>query len=429
MCHAQFHFKVVLRHIQRLNDDRWTKTIIEWRPRHDAFRSRGRPPTMTTSTGEITIIIGDFNAKIGRGVEGDSIGAYGLGERNGRGDRLVQFCVENNLLIANTFFKQHPRRLYTWRSPADREKKIVRNQIDFILLGLSFKRYMKSTRTYPGADIGSDHNPVVLDFRLKRFLRVKREKTAKKIDIALLNNPEKKKEISSKIEKELEMVEVPVREEDVEKTWNYLRTRITNIQEKDIGFTATNKKQEWMTKEILDLMDDRRKQKANPIEYKRLNGIIRKKCREEKEIWMSTKCQEIEQLQAKHRKYQETILRNDNNEIILGVKAKLVRWKEYIETLFNDDSPCFPPPIDHILNEKAPAITKDEVVHAIKAQKSGKATGPDKINVEILKLIADNESRSLDLVTALFNKLYSSSKIPSDWLKSTFVTLPKKPNA
>ncbi|XP_030747669.1 uncharacterized protein LOC115876118 [Sitophilus oryzae] len=263
--------------------------------------------------------------------------------------------------------------------------------------------------------------------------------------IALLNNPEKKKEISSKIENELEMVEVPVREEDVEKTWNDLKTRITNIQEKDIGFTATNKKQEWITQEILDLMDDRRKQKANPIEYKRLNGIIRKKCREEKEIWMSTKCQEIEQLQAKydtfnvhkkvkefthrHRKHQETILRNDNNEIILGVKAKLVRWKEYIETLFNDDRPCSPPPIDHILNEKAPAITKDEVVHAIKAQKSGKATGPDKINVEILKLIADNESRSLDLVTALFNKLYISSKIPSDWLKSTFVTLLKKPNA
>lgn len=133
-----------------------------------------------TKEGEITIIIGDFNAKIGRGVEGDSIGAYGLGERNGRGDRLVQFCVENNLLIANTFFKQHPRRLYTWRSPADREKKIVRNQIDFILLGVSFKRYMKSTRTYPGADIGSDHNPVVLDFRLKRFLRVKREKRQRK---------------------------------------------------------------------------------------------------------------------------------------------------------------------------------------------------------------------------------------------------------
>lgn len=76
-----------------------------------------------TKKGEITMIIEDFNAKVGSGAEGDSIGAYGLGERNSREDRLVQFCVENNLLIANTFFKQHPRRLYTWRSPQTRRKK------------------------------------------------------------------------------------------------------------------------------------------------------------------------------------------------------------------------------------------------------------------------------------------------------------------
>lgn len=100
--------------------------------------------------------------------------------RGAAGDRLVQFCIENSLLFANTFFKQHPRRLYTWRSPADKEEKIIRNQIDFILLSLNFKRYMKPTKTYPGADISSDHNPVVLDFRLKRFLRVKREETSKK---------------------------------------------------------------------------------------------------------------------------------------------------------------------------------------------------------------------------------------------------------
>jgi len=101
-----------------------------------------------------------------------------------------------------------------------------------------------------------------------------------------LNNPEKKREISSKITKELEMVEVSVWEEDVEKTWNDIKTKITNIQEKDIGFTATNKKQEWMKQEILDLMSDRRKYKTKPTEYKRLNGIIRNKCREAKEIWM-----------------------------------------------------------------------------------------------------------------------------------------------
>lgn len=57
-----------------------------------------------TRKGEITIVMGDLNAKIGTGAEGESVGAYGLGERNPSGDRLVQFCNENNLYISNTFF-------------------------------------------------------------------------------------------------------------------------------------------------------------------------------------------------------------------------------------------------------------------------------------------------------------------------------------
>lgn len=55
-----------------------------------------------------------------------------------------------------------------------------------------------------------------------------------------------------------------------------------------------------------------------------------------------------------------------------------------------------------------------------------KATGPEKIEVEILKLTADNESKRLDLITSLIKKIYNSGKIPLDWLKSTFVTLLKK---
>lgn len=57
-----------------------------------------------------------------------------------------------------------------------------------------------------------------------------------------MDNLEKKKEISSKIENELEMLEVPIREEDVEKTWDDMKTKITNIQEKDIGFTANQQR-------------------------------------------------------------------------------------------------------------------------------------------------------------------------------------------
>lgn len=61
-----------------------------------------------TKDGEIACIIGDFNAKVECGTDVEAVGAYGLGDRCLRGDRLIQFCREQNLCVANTMFKQSP---------------------------------------------------------------------------------------------------------------------------------------------------------------------------------------------------------------------------------------------------------------------------------------------------------------------------------
>ena len=63
--------------------------------------------------------MGDWNAKIGCSVEQPMAGRYGLGSRNERGDLLIDWRRENSMVVTNTWFKNHPRRLYTWRSPGD----------------------------------------------------------------------------------------------------------------------------------------------------------------------------------------------------------------------------------------------------------------------------------------------------------------------
>ena len=63
---------------------------------------------------EVLFIIGDWNAKVG---SQETPGVTGLGIRNEAGQRLIEFCQENSLVIANTFFQQHKRRLNTWISP------------------------------------------------------------------------------------------------------------------------------------------------------------------------------------------------------------------------------------------------------------------------------------------------------------------------
>ena len=66
---------------------------------------------------DVFSIIGDWNAKVGSQETPGVTGKFGLGMRNEAGQRRIEFCQENALVIANTLFQQHNRRLYTWTSP------------------------------------------------------------------------------------------------------------------------------------------------------------------------------------------------------------------------------------------------------------------------------------------------------------------------
>ena len=66
---------------------------------------------------DVLLIIGDWNLKVGSQETPGVTGKFGLGIWNEAGQRLIEFCQENALVITNTFFQQHKRRLYTWTSP------------------------------------------------------------------------------------------------------------------------------------------------------------------------------------------------------------------------------------------------------------------------------------------------------------------------
>ena len=87
----------------------------------------------------------------------------GLGVQNEAGQRLTEFCQENALVIANTLFQQHKRRLCAWTSPDGQ----CRNQIDYILCNQRWRSSIQSTKTRLGAECGSDHEPLIPKFRLK----------------------------------------------------------------------------------------------------------------------------------------------------------------------------------------------------------------------------------------------------------------------
>ena len=77
---------------------------------------------------DVLFIIGDWNAKVGSQETAGVTGKFGLGVRNEAGQRLIEFCEENALVIANTLFQQHKRRLYTRTSPDGK----YQNQTNYI---------------------------------------------------------------------------------------------------------------------------------------------------------------------------------------------------------------------------------------------------------------------------------------------------------
>ena len=112
---------------------------------------------------DVPFIIGDTNAKVGSQEKPGVTGKFGLGVQNEAGQRLTELCQENALVIANTLFQQHKRRLYTWTSPNGQH----RNQIDYILHTQRWKSSIRSTKKGLGADCGSDNELIYAKFRFK----------------------------------------------------------------------------------------------------------------------------------------------------------------------------------------------------------------------------------------------------------------------
>ena len=85
----------------------------------------------------------DWNAKVGSQEIPGVTGKFGLGVENEAGQRLTEFCQENTLVIANTLFQQHKRRLHTWISSDGQ----YQNQIDYFLCSQRYRSSLETAKT------------------------------------------------------------------------------------------------------------------------------------------------------------------------------------------------------------------------------------------------------------------------------------------
>ena len=116
---------------------------------------------------DILVVEGDWNAKVGRDACGNWQGIcepFSNDDTNERGLRLLEFATFNNLVFANTFGHHKASRRWTWHSPNGQHH----NQIDYIRVRRRFRSGVNiaRTRSFPGADIGSDDDLLTMTSHL-----------------------------------------------------------------------------------------------------------------------------------------------------------------------------------------------------------------------------------------------------------------------
>lgn len=177
------------------------------------------------------------------------------------------------MIITNTFFETPKRRRYTLKAPGD----INRFQIDFILVKIRYRNQIKSSHSYPGFDIDSDHNLVLAkcNIKFKRRINVHEKKWA--VD-KLKSDPTLKyfQEVMEKTDNS---------------SWEELKYTIKQNADKILGKHILEPKKPCMTAEILELIKERNIWTNKDYEkYKRINNTVTAECRKAKKKngWMKT---------------------------------------------------------------------------------------------------------------------------------------------
>ena len=223
---------------------------------------------------DVLFIIGNWNAKLGSQGTPRVTGKFGHGVQNEAGQRLTEFCQENTLVIANTLFQQHKRRLYTWKSPDSWHW----NQVDYILCSQRWRSSTQPAKTGPGADCGSDHELLIAKFILKLK---KVEKTTRPFRYDLNQILYDYTEVRYRF-KGLDLIDrLP------DELWTEVHDIVKETGIKTIPKKKKCKKAKWLSEEALQIAVKRReaKSKGEQERYSHLNAEFQRIARRDKKAF------------------------------------------------------------------------------------------------------------------------------------------------
>ena len=398
---------------------------------------------------DILVVLGDWNAKIGPDTYqhwAGTVGKFGLGETNDRGLRLLEFAQSHRLTIANTLHPHKKSRTTTWHSP----NGLVHNQIDYILMPQRYKSSINKakTRTFPGADIGSDHDLVLTSLKLK--LKTKRFQKSSRIrfDLEKLKDPKIAEVFQAQVGGKFAALSTV--DSDVDTLAGNIKEVLLTTADEVLG-KPRRKKQPWITSDILDLCDERRAlkkdKKISPEaanSYRVTNKKIRNMMKEAKEDWIEGQCRNIEEgfkrgnskqayetlrTLTKTQQPKASVIEDSSGNLLTESSDVHARWTEYCKGLYNYNLQ----PDTSILQQDQTStrevqdlpVLQEEVEAAVRSLKTGKSPGVDNVPAELLKHGGEETTKAL---ATLCQKIWNSKVWPKEWTRSLVIPLPKKGN-
>lgn len=420
----------------------------------DQFYSRLQKILETYPDKDITILMGDVNAKIGPDNTGYEpvMGTHALGEMNDNGERFADLCALNNLVIGGSIFPHKRIHKSTWISP----DSATENQIDHVCISKKFRRSLQDVRVRRGADVASDHHLVVAKLKLKlKRNQIDASDRRVKYNVSLLKDPKTRREFGLALKNKFEVLQELFEEEEdsVLNRWQKVKETLRSACQEVVG-PKKHQHKEWITAETLTKIEDRKKKKAvvnnsrtraakakAQEDYAEAHRLVKRSIKKDKKDYIDGLAVEAEQaaysgnmkqlydttkrLSGKFSKPERPVKDKQGNTIN-SLDQQMTRWAEHFEELLNRPAPPNPPDIepanvDLPINCGKP--TRAEIRKAITLMKNGKATGPDDIPAEALKADLD---ASVEMLYPLFERIWEEEDVPADWKEGYLIKLPKK---